>query len=262
MLPLAGSQFPDSPASLAQALKGGLAQQAMEAREVAAAGAWPALDFLKLDLTGLQISRTHKFPVATTTDAASFTTASFELRAAPAQWESTPLNVSLRAEQAAFKFARTADQQGVLLLARTDRGEVKIEVTRSALEALLHTFAAEAAGKHGVQIKKTKLEFTSRGPRAVSFRAEVTAKMFLVTAVLCVSGALDVDDQLNARLSGLGFSGDGMIASVAGGYIRPQLEKLEGRTFPLLTFAIDEIKLRDIQLEAGESLRLTAQFGS
>ena len=81
-------------------------------------------------------------------------------------------------------------------------------------------------------------------------------------ATVTLSGDVDLDEQLTARLSNLRFSGDGMVANLAGGFIRPKLATLEGRTFPLMSFALGEITLRDVQLQAGETLRLSAQFGS
>ena len=60
----------------------------------------------------------------------------------------------------------------------------------------------------------------------------------------------------------LAIGGEGMIASAAGGFIRPALAKLDGRTFSLMALSLGSIRLRDLQLRGGDSLRLTAQFGS
>jgi len=90
----------------------------------------------------------------------------------------------------------------------------------------------------------------------------VTAKMFIATATVTLDGQLAVDDQLDARFSNLRFGGEGMIANAAAGFIRPSLTKLEGRTFSLMALPLGAIKLRDLQLAGGDSLRLTAQFGS
>jgi hypothetical protein len=262
MFPLAGPQIPDSPEALAEALQRGLAARNLPAREVTAQGAWPTLDLLRLDLTGVQISRSQLPGPAGERRGDGFTTARFELVAAPGELESTPVHVSLQADDAAFDFASGGEGESMLLIKRAVKGEVKVEVARADVERLIHSLASAAASQHGVDIKSVKVSFTSRGPRAVSVNADVTAKMFIATATVTLSGDVDLDEQLNARLSNLRFSGDGMVANLAGGFIRPQLAKLEGRTFPLMSFALGEITLRDVHLQAGETLRLTAQFGS
>ena len=261
MLPLAGPQIPESSEALAAALREGLAAHGLPAREVTAQGAWPALDLLRLDLTGAKITRSQLPGSPGGQRLGGFKAARFELVAKPIELESTPVQISVHADDASFKLASTSEGE-LLLIERAARGEVTVEVARVEVERLIHSFASAAAKEHGVDIKSVKVSFTSRGPRAVSVKAEVTAKMFIATATVALSGDVDLDDQLNARLSNLCFDGDGMVANLAGGFIRPQLAKFEGRTFPLMSFALGEITLRDVQLLPGETLRLSAQFAS
>lgn len=262
MLPLAGSLIPDSPETLANALERGLADRGMPAREVSAKGTWPALDLLRIDLTGVQISRSHFLPPIAQAPSGSLSATRFELIAAPGNLETTPVHVSLHADDAGFDIAPVQDGASALRITRAKHGELTAEVARLDLESLIQSLASKAAGAHGVDIKSVKISFTSRGPRAVSMKADVTAKMFIATATVTLSGDIDLDDQLHARLSNLRFNGDGMVANLAGGFIRPQLAALEGRTFPLMSFALGGITLRDVQLQTGETLRLSAQFGS
>jgi hypothetical protein len=262
MLPLAGALPPDSPEALSTALKQGLAAQNMPAREVIAQGGWPGLDLLRIDMTGVQISRSQIPRRREMGGEGGFSAARFELVAAPGELESTPVYVSLLADDAAFQFAPNGDGGSLLLIRRAAHGEVRVEIARADLERLIHQAASEAARQHGVEIKSVKASIVSRGPRAASVRADVTAKMFIASTTVTLSGDIDLDDQLNARLANLQFAGDGMIANLAGGFIRPHLAKLEGQSFPLMSFALGEISLRDVQLDAGETLRLSAQFGS
>jgi hypothetical protein len=262
MLPLAGPPLPDSAESLTRALRDGLARHGIAVREVAASGAWPALDSLRLDFTGLALTRAQRLPVAKTAGEGRIEVADFAVIAAPLRFESTPIDLSLRATQAAFAFSQSADGESMLALTDAAHGDLALEVRRDALESLLHDLASDAAGEHGVDVKKTRIEVAARSPRELVFRAEVTAKMFIATATVTLDGEISVDDQLDARLSNLRFGGEGMIANAAGGFIRPSLTKLEGRTFPLMAFSLGSIKLRDLQLCGGDSLRLTAQFGN
>jgi hypothetical protein len=262
MLPLAGPQIPDSPDALADALRTGLSAHGLETKEVAARGPWPALESLTIDLTGAKLSREHRLPETGLTRDSGFSAARFDLLAQPGILESIPVRAAMHAQDAGFELCAGAGTESVLLLKRAAHGDVSVEVARTDLERLVHSLVCEAAGEHGVTIKSTKLRFTSRGPRAVSLVAEVVAKMFIATATVTLSGDLDLDEQLNARLSNLRFNGDGMVANLAGGFIRPYLARFEGRAFPLMSFALGEVSLRDVALEAGETLRISAKFGS
>jgi hypothetical protein len=262
MLPLAGSPIPDSSEALADALRRGFAARDVVAREVTAQGPWPALDLLQIDLTGAKITRDQRLDASAGTKAGGFTVKRFELVAAPGEFEATPITAAIHADDATFEIACADEANSLLQLRRAAHGEVTVEVARADLERLLLALAAQAAGEHGVEIKAVQLSFSSRGPRAISVKADVTAKMFIATATVALSGDLEVDDQLIARLSSLRFIGEGMVANLAGGFIRPQLAKLEGRAFPLMSFSLGEITLRDVQLDAGETLRLAAKFAS
>jgi hypothetical protein len=77
-----------------------------------------------------------------------------------------------------------------------------------------------------------------------------------------ITGQLDLDEELNARVSGLDCTGDGAIASVACGVLKPHLQKIDGREFPLMSLPLGEVRLRDVQLAVGDKLSVTADFGS
>ena len=234
----------------------------MLAREVRTLGAWPALDLLRIDLSGAKISQPTLPGKVGDGVQPCVTTKRFELEAAPAEVNGMPIHISLHAEDAAFEFVSLEGGQAMLAINQASHGELSAHAAHSDLDRLIHSLVSAAAREHGAEIKSVALRFTSRGPRAVSINAEVTAKMFIATTKLGLSGDADLDDKLNARLSNLRFQGDGMMANLAGGFIRPKLASFEGRTFPLMNFALGEITLRDVQLEAGETLRLSAQFGS
>jgi hypothetical protein len=77
-----------------------------------------------------------------------------------------------------------------------------------------------------------------------------------------ITGQLDLDEELNARVSGLDCIGDGAIASIACGVLKPHLQKIDGRVFPLMSLPLGEVRLRDVQLAVGDKLSVTAKFGS
>ena len=261
MLPLSGSDFPASPETLAAALRDGLASRGVSVRDIRAEGEWPRLAELTIDLTGAQLSRTTRPALANTEPQPGASIARLAIVAAPLHIEKTPLRLDLHAQDAECAFARDAAQEQVLQLTRAGSGSVALEAQRADLETVLKTFATAALAKQGAEVKSVRLELTDRGPRSLSFRAEVTAKAFLMTARVAVTGQLDVDDDLNVRVSNLATSGDGMIANLAGGFLRPRFIEIEKRAISLAAFSFAGVKMHGVRLSGGEALRIEAQFG-
>ena len=263
MLPLSGESLPSTSAELVAAIERGLAELKLTARSVRAdGGAFPAIGSLTLDLTDARATRELRAPALKLVEGhGGVTVGAFQLRANPLHFEGTPFEILLNATDAAFVFAG-APEAGALMLKNAKDGDISLAAATKDLEALLHELVVQGAGKQGVNVKKTTLELTAQGPRRLLFRVEVTAKMFLMTAAMAVSGQLDVDDELNARFSNLTLGGDGMITKMAGGFIRPKLEQLEKRTIPLLAFSLGDLRLRDVEVATGDKLTIRGSFGS
>lgn len=261
MLPLAAQKFPASPDDLAAALQRGFAGRGVTVRSVRAEGVTlGALTALRIDLTGASFTRDFRVSTAPAEEPAAVRAGRVEIAGEPLEFEGTPLRLRVEAADAELRSAG-APGDGALVLAGAGGGSLFLAVGQSALEAVLHRLAKKAAAKQGLEIKQTKLELTPRGPRALSFRCTVTAKVFVMTADLSLDGNLDVDEQLTARLSGLVLGGDAMITKLAAGFAKPHLDKLEGRSFSLLTPALGGLQLRDVEISTGDGLEIRAKFG-
>jgi hypothetical protein len=261
MLPLSAQATPTTVPELTEALRSGFQKQGLNPRQLEAQGTeLSAIQNLRIDLSETHLSREFRPPQAEKAGSQAVEIADFELLGAPIHFEKTPLEIRLVATQVKAGM-EIADGQGSLVVKSAGSGEVTVKAARAALEALLNAFAGELAAKQGFDVKKTSLSFTQEGPRAVSFRAEVTAKVFVMSATLALTGRLVIDDALNAKLSNLALDGDGMILKLAGSYAKPHLDRLEGRVFPLMAFTPGGLKLHNVELTAGESLMVRAQFG-
>jgi hypothetical protein len=261
MLPLAGEDFPRSLDQFVTALRAGLEDHQVVARDVRAAGEWPALEELSLNLTGAQLSRATPISKPATNAEPGPSIACLTISARPLDFESVPLVFDLQANDAQCGFARDEQRGGSLQILQAKSGTVVLEAKRSDLELFMQKLAAETLAKHGAEVKSTHLEFTSHSPRALRFQIRVKAKVFVMNADIIVSGELSIDDGLNLRAQQLTADGNGMIASLATSYLRPRFAELEKRVFPLATFSVAEVKLRDVQVSGGETLRLDARFG-
>lgn len=262
MLPLASEKFPASPDELASALQRGLAARGVTAPSVAAEGATlAALVALRIDLTGAAFTRGFRVSSSPADEPAMARAGRLEITGEPLEFEGTPLRLRVEATDAEFRFAGQPGD-GALVMAGASAGSLRLAVGLSALEALAHRLAWAAAAKQGLEIKQTKVELTPRGPRALSFRCTVTAKVFVMTADLSLHGNLDLDEHLTARLSGLTLGGDAMITKLAAGFAKPHLDKLEGRCFPLPLPGPGGLQLRDVEIATQDGLEIRAKFGT
>jgi len=262
MLPLAGENFPKTTDELTAALRKGFEARGVTPKEIVAEGAeFPKLSALTVDLTGGQATRESRANASTAGNAGMLEVARLALFGEPVYFEKTPLEARIEASDVKLRFAGDA-ANGTLVPESAAAGTVSVRITVEALEALLLSVASQAASKQGVDVKQTKLTLTQDGPRAVSFRAEVTAKVFIMSAALALTGKLEIDDEFNARVSGLELGGDPMVTNLAGSFLRPRLQQLEGRSFPLLAFSPGGLKLRDIELSVTPALSVKALFGT
>ena len=175
-----------------------------------------------------------------------------------------PATVDLSLSSRDVDLVQGEDAQGELVLSLQDAAEGKIEISTALadLEKVIATMAKDQAGKHGVTIENVQL--TAREKSAHSLEAEVRlqARKLFMSASIRVTGQLDLDDELNAKISGLKCKGDGAIAAVACGVLTPHLEKLNGREFALMSLPLGEVRLRDVRLAVTDKLCVTAEFGS
>lgn len=184
-----------------------------------------------------------------------------DLLAQPVRFENGDIRAELHAREVRMSLASGTSDGASLEITDAASGEFLLEIARADLETIILAVAQKAAKAQGVSIERVKLSTTSTGPRSVRFNADVIAqKMFMQTAVN-LSGALAVDDQLNARLSDLNCSGGGIIGSLACNFLKPYITQMDGRIFPLAAFTLGSIRVRELTLEAGDPLRIQATFG-
>lgn len=149
----------------------------------------------------------------------------------------------------------------VLLLQSAAEGSIEVATSVADLEALLRSEATKAAAQQGVTVEDVKTKLQARSERALDVEVQVRAKKLFLSATVRITGALEIDDQLNARLRGLQCQGEGALGSLASGFISPYLQRFDGRAFALTALPLGEVKLRDVRIAAGAELRVTAQFG-
>jgi hypothetical protein len=266
MIPLGGSDFPNTPAALADALRAGLRPYVRLPDEQAAVTA--DAEKLRIDFTGGTIVTGAKpddaAGVGQTQPGPAF--ASLDVQGHPVSAEGVNIHFDLAATDVQFNFDRNKSGRPVLVMAAAKDGRVVARISQSELRTLVTAKATAAAGAKGVQIESIDWTLTPLGPRSVRLDATAgvaTKALFkTIRGAVNFTGRVDIDERLVAKLSELNISGEGMMIAMAVNMVRGKITAMEGREIPLTTFAFGGVRLRDVQLQVGEELAVAAAFGS
>ncbi len=186
----------------------------------------------------------------------------FTLHAQPLSVAGAALNLEIVADKIVLHQSPDRDGNIYLLLQRAENGRIAISIQQRDLEMLISAIAKTEAAKQGVAIESVQLKLTNRGERSLGAEVRLQARKLFLNANIRIAGLLEIDEQLVARVSRLTCEGDGAIATLACGFLTPQLQKLETREFPLLALPLGEVRLRDIKLNVADGIVVTAEFGS
>jgi hypothetical protein len=130
------------------------------------------------------------------------------------------------------------------------------------LERLVQEAARAAAETQGIKIEDLDLKLTSKGPRSAAAEVRVKAKKSILSGVVIIKGRLDIDDELNATISELNASGDGLVGKAAAGLVQGKLKQYDGTKVSLMAFSLGDVKLRDLKIDLKGALKVSASFGS
>ena len=268
MFPLSGKNFPTDPQVLADSIREALAAVLSlpdGGKAVKVEGAeLPQLKRIKVDLSGAEISATEPPPKPKPSGKRTpgLHVTSLEVVGHPIKYEKNKLDLTLKARDVSCDFARDKKGNAMLVLADAREGSVEAKMSKADIEALLKRVAEELAKEQKVTVQDLKLTLTSSGPRSVAADVRITARKMLVSGTIVLKGRLDVDDELNATLSELSASGDGMVGSMVAGLVHKKVKPHEGRVIPLMAFSLGDVALRDLKITVKKDVQVNAAFGS
>ena len=262
MFLLAGSDFPNDNATLRDALAGNLLPLGITAPGIVLDGEFPSFSTIRIDVTGAHFQRGYRIAKASSEVKDGFFARGLEIKAAPAKFENMPFQVSLRADDCVFAFGTTEKNERIGTLRRCSGGTLEIAASIPEIEASLLALANEAASGFGASVESVRIVAEAETPRRIALTATAVAKAFMTKATLTLRGRLEIDDAYRARLSEITCTGDGMIANLAAGQLRPRLAEWERLSFPLGNVLPDGLAISDIALIAGSELKVRAAFHS
>jgi hypothetical protein len=265
MFPLKTAALPSTADALARLLNESLRELFLVTNDpvIVRDASYPHLAELNVSLNGAQLlGQPPSMPSLSSKPTSALEIDFFNIDASALSIGPAAIDLSLSATGVNLHQAKDSEENVVLVLHNATQGRVEISASPSDFEALIAEVAKSEAGKHGVTIDSVQLILRAKSSRSLAAEVRLRAKKLFLSASIRITGQLDLDEELNARISGLNCTGDGAMASVACGVLKPHLQKIDGREFPLMSLPLGEIRLRDVQLAVDAKLSVTAEFGS
>jgi len=268
MLPLSGKKLPSSADELQESLNESLTQVFSLPNDDAGVsidgGKFPSIKTVKIDLDGATVVANKPPPKAIGVGKREpgVRVDKLELSGQPIQYEQAKLNLKLSAAGLKFDFDRDKKGKNVLVLTDAKSGKVDARISKQDIEAIVTEAAAVAAKQQGTTVQDLDLELKSTGPRSIAADVRVKARKMLMSGVIRITGNLEIDDDLNATVSGLKCEGEGMIGTAAAGVVQKKIQPYNGTTVPLMAFSLGDLTLRDMKIDLKKDLHITAAFGT
>ena len=225
---------------------------------------YPRLSEIRIDLSGPMIA--DQFPSPPQVPPANVQPVleadGLEISAAPIVFQGAPIQFQCTAQKVKFAEANNDSGDVLLLLQHADSGKLDLSIGLRDLEQLVQAIVAPLARKQGIVMEDLRLHLSSQNERSLGAELRVRARKLFLNTQVCLTGNLEIDDQLNARLYGLDCAGEGTLGTLACGFLFPHLEQVEQKKFSLLSVPLSEVKLRDVRITIGNQLQVKAEFGS
>jgi hypothetical protein len=267
MFPLVGPDYPKTREELARRIQAGLGELLTfpqgQTVVVIQGGAYPDFENVKVNLTGANVNGTvpPAPPKPTGQRDPGPTTAELHITGKPIRYQGRGINLELNATGAKFDLSHDEKGQALLVAREADSGNVAFDIAAADLQFILKAAATELAKQKGVTIQELDVKLTNQGPRTIDAEVRAKAKKLVMSGTVTVKGRVEIDDALVAKVSNLSCEGQGMMGNMAAGFIQGALKSHEGQGFPLTTFSLGGLALRDLQISTANGLRITAEVG-
>jgi hypothetical protein len=268
MFPLAGKDFPTSSDALVTAIGDALADvftfpQKQKSVSISG-GKFPDLKTVSINLDGAEVSvdKPPPKPVGIGSRKPGVTVEKLTVSGHPIRYGRARLDLDITAKSLRFDFDRDQADHPLLVLAAAHEGNVAAKIDRADIQSLLLEAATALAGQQGVTIQDLQLKLTSEGPRDIAANVRVKAKKMMMSGVIQITGRLTIDDEFNARVSGLKCVGEGFVGGAAATFLQKKLAPIDGTKIPLMAFSLGDVTLRDVKISLVDSLQVNAAFGN
>ena len=267
MFYLAGPIEPTHSEDFIKALEGGIREVVTfppDVKIVTLTGDYPAFDAIRIDLTEGRINTANRpeKPKGVGTGKNEITAGIFQIIAHPLHVDAGRISLDLSANAVTLRYDVDSSGRQIILPVSSESGTLKMEIPRADLEALILARATAAAAQQGAKITALELKLILRSERSLAIDLRVHAKKMMMGGVVHISGRVDLDDHLTARLSEMKCEGEGVAGKIAAGFLAPKIKQVDGRSFPLADESLNGLHLRDLRVTSVDPVRIEGAFGA
>jgi head-tail adaptor len=265
VIPLNRTQFPNSKAELTEAIDQSLRRYAHKTGPLATISArvFPYLDEIAINFDGAELDSNLPTFAKTVGDTKPACEAALvNVSGRNVSLQGAPLNIQLSAQDVVFDQGHDEKGNAVLLVKSVRTGHLVLSVRQLDLENAIREMAKREGAKQGITIEETRVSLRARGARSIAADVRLRARKLLFRTNIDISGQAEIDDLFQAKISNLKCRAEGTVGSIACGFLQPHLQRLEGRSFSLMSFPLGEMKLRDVRISVADTVEITADFGS
>jgi hypothetical protein len=253
---------PEDASALAESLKRGF-EASLEAgsnpptvdvRE----SAWPALESLVVDLTGVGLAAEPGSADGAAGEPGP-TVGRVEVDGLPLRIGGTEVTLGLELSEAAFAWPRDGESERWLRLVGHGGGGLNLFVSREELRRRVEAgLSAKLAGQ-GAKVLSLDLEIETAGENRVGVEIFVTIRMLFKAKVRATAELALAPDLLLVVEKGE-VKGENMGGRTVAGLARPQLEKLVGQEFALGSLLPAGLTLDDVRLRTDGGIGVAARI--
>ncbi|MSR56386.1 MAG: hypothetical protein EXS05_01775 [Planctomycetaceae bacterium] len=179
--------------------------------------------------------------------------------ASPISLLSAPLYVEFSAAEVVF--THTPERVDHPLAIDLKSGKMTVEIGYDDLDRLVLELLNRNLRSQNVTMTSVRLTLESNGPRRLCFVGRASGRKGVLSSTLEINGSLEIDDQLNARFTGLELSGPGIFGQIVAGFLQHHVRKLDDRPIPLGKALFGDLRFTDVELHTAERLRVVATIG-
>jgi hypothetical protein len=184
----------------------------------------------------------------------------FSLTADPLVSEKAKMSVFISATDARMEMEHDDQNRPMIMLSDAREASFRFEASNADLERMIVLDLNEAGKKYGVKVKKAQLKVTATNDRSLDVDLHLSTLVALIPAGMRFQAHVDIDDDMFAKLSHLKCDGDEALGFLIVGLIRPGLAKYEGKSRAVFSFPTGELELRDVKIQGGDEVKISAKF--